>query len=227
MSISRRYLREIIEKFVAIILIIILLPVMLVISIFLIIDLREFPIFVQTRSLTLTSKPFKIYKYRTLKSHSKHNPNENIFFKTELKEFVPAFSSFLRKTGLDEILQLFNIVKGDMQFIGPRPLTLEDLKTIKKYNPDLYEKRSGIKMKPGITGYWQTFGNRNNGVEDLINSDLYYYKNASFKLGVKIMFMTIFIMLTGKHSDSIIIKTKKGNSSTLIDNGNIEFPSDN
>jgi undecaprenyl-phosphate galactose phosphotransferase len=114
-----------------------------------------------------------------------------------------------------------------MQFIGPRPLTLEDLKTIKKYNPDLYEKRSGIKMKPGITGYWQTFGNRNNGVEDLINSDLYYYKNASFKLGVKIMFMTIFIMLTGKHSDSIIIKTKKGNSSTLIDNGNIEFPSDN
>ena len=226
MSTSSKYLSEIIERFLAIILIIVLLPVMLLISLFLIIDLREFPIFVQTRSSTLESKPFKIYKYRTLKSHNKHNLNENIFFKAELKEFVPAFSSLLRKTGLDEILQLFNIVKGDMQFIGPRPFTLEDLRTIKKYNPDLYEIRAGIKMKPGITGYWQTFGNRNNGVEDLIYSDLFYYKNASFKLGIKIIFMTILVMFTGRHSDSIIIDKKERNLSMLIDKANIELPAD-
>ena len=119
---------------------------------------NQFPIFVQLRGLTLKNGPFKIYKFRTIKNSVKpvnsYEYNYDLNFQVNEGELYP-FGSFLRKTGLDEIPQLINIIKGEMTFVGPRPLDTKDLLYISRYYKNEYEERKKIKIKPGITGLWQ------------------------------------------------------------------------
>ncbi len=99
-----------------------------------------------------------------MKKHVNSKLSGSIFFKPELGKNVSKLGLFLRRTGLDEIPQLINVIKGDMSFIGPRPLSFDDLAVIKKNYPGLYKLRAQLNIKPGITGYWQVFGNRELGV---------------------------------------------------------------
>ncbi len=188
----------------AVIYTIIILPVLLLIGILVFISTKCFPLFTQKRALTLEGPVFIIYKFRTMRKHANQNPSGSIFYKPELEREVTRFGLYLRKTGLDEIPQLINIIKGDMSFIGPRPLSLEDLEIMKKNSPETYFSRAKINLKPGITGYWQILGDRKSGAEDLLSSDLYYFKNRSLKLNIKILALTIKTIVTLTHSDSII-----------------------
>ena len=188
----------------ALILTIIILPFLLLIGLVVFLSTKGFPLFAQKRAITLEGRVFYIYKFRTMKKHTKQYPSGSIFYKPELEREVTRFGLFLRKTGLDEILQLINIVKGDMSFIGPRPLSVEDLEIMKKDFPEIYSSRARINLKPGITGYWQILGDRKSGMEDLLLNDLYYFKNRSLKLNLKILALTIKTIVTRTHSDSII-----------------------
>ena len=191
-------------------LIILLSPFILLTYIVIYLETGNSPIFVQQRGLTLEGPEFRIYKFRTLKhSHITLKESSHIFRKEDLSGLV-TFSGFvLRRTGLDELPQLLNVLMGDMSLVGPRPLSLWDLQMMKENDPDLYERRKLIASKPGITGYWQIYGNRQKGVKDLIEADEKYEKNKSFGFDLFLLMMTIPKMFFTKNSDAIIGKYKE------------------
>lgn len=162
------------DFFLSLLLIIILLPLMILITLLIMFIDKNFPIFVQKRS-GLNGKQIKVIKFCT------------IVFKKK-KIHISKLGKFLRVTRLDEIPQIFNIFKGDMSFVGPRPL-------YEKYNK-LYNKRQikRLKVKPGITGWAQINGNNNISWKKKFDLDLWYVKNYSFILDLKIIFMTILFL---------------------------------
>jgi lipopolysaccharide/colanic/teichoic acid biosynthesis glycosyltransferase len=168
------------------------------------------PIFVQQRGLTLEGPEFRIYKFRSLKNtHLTLKESSHIFRKEDLSGLVTYSGFFLRRTGLDELPQIINVLLGDMSLVGPRPLSLWDLQMMKENEPVFYNRRAFIKSKPGISGYWQIYGDRQKGVANLIELEEYYEKNKSFMLDLFILAMTIPILFFTKNSDAIIGKYKE------------------
>ena len=164
-------------------LIIFLLPLMFLIF-FLVWFMIGFPIFKQKRP-GLNNKIFTLYKFKTLYYASK-NIHES---KRQNK-----LGNFLRKTGLDELPQLFNVLENSMSLVGPRPLLFEYLN---KYSN--YEKKRHL-VKPGITGLAQV-NPEPSGVKSWnksIKLDIYYTKNISFFLDIKILFKTLELILFKK-----------------------------
>tara|TARA_X000000950_G_scaffold285675_1_gene392236 strand:- start:2483 stop:2983 length:501 start_codon:yes stop_codon:yes gene_type:complete len=143
-----------------------------------------FPIFFQSRP-GLKNKKFTIYKFKTL-----YDPTD---FISENKR-QNTFGNFLRKTGLDELPQLFNILKNEMSFVGPRPLLLEYLS---KYSA--YEKKRHL-VKPGITGLAQVYPEKSKKKvwKKSIKLDIFYVTNVSFLLDLKILWNTFKIVILKK-----------------------------
>lgn len=186
------------------VILIVAFPFMLLISILLTVILRSFPLIIQKRGITEDNQVFNIYKFRTIKINPYNQINsENILFKPDLSKYIPAFCRWLRKTGLDELPQIFNVLKGEMSLVGPRPLTISDLEVLKNKYPQYYRVRNLITVKPGITGMWQVFGNRNEGIENLIDLDLDYCEQTSLSLDLRILLSTILLLIRGKHFDAV------------------------
>ena len=114
---------------------------------------------------------------------------------------LTKFGLFLRSTSLDELPELINIIKGDMSFVGPRPLLTEYL--------DLYneEQRHRHDVRPGLTGLAQVNGRNLLGWEERFNYDIEYVKNINFSEDIKIIFKTIFLIVTRKGVSSSNSKT--------------------
>lgn len=193
--------------------IILFIPSVFLISLFSIILLFQFksnPFFIQERGLTLTKHRLKILKLRTLKEDTTRVKVENdIFFKPILQNQITPFAAWLRKTGLDELPQIFNVFTGTMSFIGPRPLMNQDLEIMKKENPILYYKRESIEAKPGISGLWQIYGNREEGLMNLLALDLIYDTYRTINIDLQLMLKTVFFVVTSKNSDAIFTINKK------------------
>jgi len=208
--IGYRFLKRFCDIFFSGILILITLPVQLIISLILFFSLRENPIFFQTRGLTKEKFRFTLIKFKTIKSSAVnpelHHSPKDIFLIPSLALNLNAFEKWLRKTGLDELPQIYNVLFGQMSFIGPRPLMILDLEIMKSEYPNYYELRQKINCKPGITGTWQVIGNRYKGIENLISLDLFYSRNISFKLDLRIVIATVFVVLFAKNSDAIVPK---------------------
>ncbi len=136
-------------------------------------------IFTQMRP-GLNEKIFKIYKFRTM-SDDKDKNGELLSDEARLNNF----GKMLRSTSIDELPQLFNVLRGDMSFIGPRPLLIEYL--------SLYNKRQKLRhsVRPGITGLAQVSGRNNISWAKKLELDSYYAQHLSFLLDVKIAFLTI------------------------------------
>ncbi len=183
-------------------------PFVLLIAILLIVILKSFPFIIQKRGITEENQVFNIFKFRTIKIKPyNQNKSENILFKPGLSQYIPAFCRWLRKTGFDELPQLLNVLKGEMSLVGPRPLIISDLKVLKNNYSEYYNVRNFITVKPGITGMWQVFGNRNKGVENMIDLDFYYSKQTSLSIDLRILLSTIILVLRGGHSDAIFPNT--------------------
>lgn len=192
-------------------LLLVFLPVLLIVLPIVSILTKDNPIFTQDRKLTLDKKNIKIWKIRTIKENANFKQLEKstneIFNKPGFEKYVPAFCKWLRQSGIDEIPQLINVLKGDLSLVGPRPMIEKDLLIMKEKKPAIYKKRMRLNSKPGITGYWQLFGNRTKGYENLVAMDTFYEHNKSFILDMKIILKTIVVMLGAKHSDSIVNST--------------------
>ncbi|MBU1679135.1 MAG: sugar transferase [Bacteroidetes bacterium] len=184
------------------------LPVMLLCGIILCIQLKEFPIFIQERGITLDKFRYKIIKFRTMKKNkynlSEDKESNNIFYKPEHSEKLTKFSKWLRITGLDELPQLLNVIRGKMSLIGPRPLMLSDLEILKQNYPEQYLKRESFNSKPGISGLWQIYGKREKGIDNLIDLENEYEKSGSFVMDLKLILATIPIIVFANHTDAIL-----------------------
>lgn len=176
----KKYFKRLFDVIFSITLILLLLPVMILIF-FLVWIVIGFPIFIQKRP-GFKNKIFSIYKFKTLYDVSK-NLSE--------KKRQNKLGNILRRSGLDELPQLFNILENKMSFVGPRPLLLEYLK---KYSN--YEKKRHL-VKPGITGLAQV-NPESSGIKSWkksIKLDIYYVKNVSFFLDIKIIYKTLELIV--------------------------------
>ncbi|MCS7053186.1 MAG: sugar transferase [Ignavibacterium sp.] len=207
----KTYFKRLFDLFVSLSLLIILFPLFLIIGIIVWIETKKFPVFKQLRGLSLNNQVFYIYKFRTLveSNSSSVKLNSNNSLKREhLSTHLTLSGKILRKTGLDELPQLINIIKGEMSLIGPRPLILEDLHIIKNSFPKVYEHRDSMKIKPGITGLWQINRDKDFSIHILHYWDSYYSNNITFLNDIKILFDTIYVILLSKHKDAILPEQK-------------------
>lgn len=191
------------ETVAAALLLITAAPLIILLAYISLLQLKSYPFYSQMRGISLTSGVFKIYKIRTISASAENIQCPGILYKSELSCYVTKFCSWLRRTGLDELPQLINVIKGEMSLVGPRPLSIDDLEIMKIKFPGYYRSREKLKVRPGITGLWQVNGNRKIGMVDLIAIDKYYEENVNFNLNLQIVLKTISIMFLARKSDSI------------------------
>lgn len=174
------------EFLLASILLIVLAPLMLVIGLLIFITMGR-PIFFTQLRTGLHALPFKIIKFRTMQLSDK--PDMELI--GDDSRLTPL-GKWLRKFSLDELPQLFNILKGDLSFVGPRPLLMYHLKS---YTPEQARRHL---VKPGLTGWAQINGRNSIKWEDKLKLDVWYVDNKSFWLDLKIIFITLFVVICAK-----------------------------
>lgn len=146
------------------------------------------PVFFKQKRVGKDGRIFKIYKFRSMvKEAPKYAVNPN---KSEDPR-ITRVGRFLRKTSLDELPQIINVLKGDMSLVGPRP---EMPFIVEEYN-EVHRER--LKVLPGITGLWQLSGDRKKAIHENMDYDLYYIYNRSIFLDVTILFQTLIFAFKG------------------------------
>lgn len=172
-------LKLLFDKISAFLLLILLSPVFIVLIILIRIRLGSPVFFTQVRP-GLYAKPFRMVKFRTMTdardTSGKLLPNDKRMTK---------FGNILRSSSLDEIPELWNVLRGEMSLVGPRPLLME---YVELYNEDQVKR---MDVRPGITGWAQVNGRNAISWEEKFNLDIWYVKNQSFILDIKILWMTL------------------------------------
>ena len=220
-------IKRIVDFVFALALMIVVSPFILVVSLVLLLQHKTNPFYIQKRGLVLEKETFTIIKFKTMFKGA-YTPlvAEEVFSKRGILFSIDKFCVWLRKTGLDELPQLLNIIKGDMSFVGPRPLSVDDLEIIKKTAPDFYKRRGELGSKPGITGLWQIFGNRNEGIKNLIELELHYEKIKSPVYDLYLLWKTIPVVFLANHSDAYLGESeldKKTNDERISHRGDNLF----
>jgi len=167
-------------------LLIFLLPLFLLLAVILYFDSPGRILFRQVR-IGKHGKEFTIFKFRTMHTDV---PAEGFSPTSELDPRITRFGRFLRKTSLDELPQLLNILRGEMSFVGPRPeqkKIVEEVYTIR-------EKQRFL-VKPGMTGLWQISQDRNKPIHENLQHDFLYLEQMSFLLDLKIICRTIQVVM--------------------------------
>ncbi len=183
--------KRLLDVILSIIGIIILSPLFLIIIIVIKIDSKGPAMFMQTR-IGKNEKPFTIYKFRTMivdaeKSHKLELDSQNIdnfIFQNKNDNRITKVGAFLRKSSFDEIPQLFNVLIGNMSFVGPRP----EIPEVVKHYPEYYKQR--LLVLPGITGLAQVSGRGEIELRKTIFYDLTYIKKFSIIFDIKLLFLT-------------------------------------
>jgi len=175
----KSFFKPLFDKTLALILIIILSPVMLLVALLIYFKMGRPILFTQKRP-GFKEKIFKIYKFRTMTDERDEN-GELLPDEQRLK----GIGKVIRSLSLDELPQLFNVLKGDMSFVGPRPLLIEYLPL---YN-ERQKKRHDV--KPGITGWAQVNGRNAISWREKFEYDVWYVENQSFLLDMKILWLTL------------------------------------
>lgn len=197
----------------SLLMIIVLSPVLLIVAILVKLSSPGDVVFKQER-MGKGQKRFKIYKFRTMKNPPEgtysvdgvlHKPNGDILEPSVTR--ITKIGKILRKTSLDELMQLFNILNGTMSFVGPRPTLPYQ---VEKYTED--QKRRFL-VRPGVTGWAQVNGRNNLTWEEKIRYDLEYVDNFSLLMDVKILFKTVGVVFKKegielKNDDPMMTKSK-------------------
>ncbi len=186
---NKYFTKEITDKIIASLMLIVLLPVFAIVAIFIKIDSKG-PVFFMQRRVGKDGKIFKTFKFRTMVNGA-DKITKGVYI-DKGNPYVTRVGRVLRRTGIDELPQLINVLKGDMSLVGPRP-TLEY--QVKKYN-EFQRKR--LSMKPGITGWALVNGRNKLTWDERIKLDVWYIEHWSFWLDIKILFRTIWVVIKGE-----------------------------
>ena len=171
---------------------VILSPLFLITMLVIVIDDFGTPFYKQTR-IDKDDKSFTIYKFRSMRLDAdehrtellEQNNSNGVTFKMEHDPRITRVGKFIRKTSIDELPQLINILKGDMSVVGPRPFIPNEQALLPK---------NRLLVKPGLSCYWQIFGKNNLSVEEQIELDLKYVKERSFFVDLKIILKTFVVI---------------------------------
>lgn len=191
------YVKRGIDVILSTIALVVLSPLFLILAILIKLDSKGPVFFLHTR-IGKNGKNIKIYKFRTMVTNAEELIKE--FTPEQMKEYkenykltndprITKIGKFLRKTSLDELPQLINIIKGDLSIIGPRPVVKDELE---KYGENMAKFLS---VTPGLTGNWAANGRNNTTYEERMKLELEYVDNISLKTDIKIFFQTIFAVI--------------------------------
>lgn len=192
--------KRIFDIVMALLALIILSPVFIVIAILIKLDDRG-PVFYKHKRVGKNGKIIYVYKFRSMVVNAdeifSHFTEEQIkefekYYKLENDPRITKIGDFLRKTSLDELPQLVNILKGDMSFVGPRPVVSKELNKFGD-NQDLL-----LSIKPGLTGWWACSGRSDISYEQRVDLEIYYVNNYCAKLDFLCLVKTIGAVIEGK-----------------------------
>lgn len=190
-------IKRVIDVIFASIALILLSPVFAIIAIAIKIDSKG-PVFFAHKRIGKNGNIIKLYKFRSMVINAEEliksfTPEQMREYKEDYKltndPRITKVGKFLRKTSLDELPQLINIINGDLSIIGPRPLVADELE---KYGVN---KDKFLSVTPGLTGYWAANGRSNTTYEQRMEMELYYIDNLSLKMDIKVFFKTILSVL--------------------------------
>ena len=170
-------------------------PVMIVAAIAIKVS-SQGPIIFKQERIGLHNKPFQMYKFRSMVQQTDEEEKKGWTVKNDPR--VTKVGAFLRKTSLDELPQLFNILKGDMSLVGPRP---ERPQFVEQYKEDIPRYMIKHQVRPGMTGWAQVKGYRgDSSIRKRIECDIYYIENWTLGMDIKILFMTVFVGFINKNA---------------------------
>lgn len=174
---------------------IVLSPLLIIVSILIKVDSKG-PIFFSQERVGLRGKHFKMYKFRSMVINAEEikdklrekNEMSGPMFKMKNDPRVTKIGKFIRKTSIDELPQLFNVLIGDMSLVGPRPSLPKE---VKEFEPWMLER---LEVKPGITCYWQVMGRNSIGFEEWMSLDVKYVHERCLSVDLKLIFKTFFVL---------------------------------
>lgn len=201
LTIEQRFIKRSFDIVASLIGIIVLAPFMLVAA--LLIKLYDVgPVFYKQERLTRDGKSFQIIKFRSMKMDSE---KDGARLAKKDDDRITPFGRFIRRTHFDEIPQLFNILKGDMSVVGPRP---EREEIAKKYEEVIPEFPLRLKVKAGLTGYAQVYGRYNTTPYDKVKLDITYIEKYSFWMDLKLIMMTFKVVFQKENSEGVNVNQK-------------------
>ena len=189
------WFRRVLSAIVSAVFLVLLLPVYLVVSIFIKFDSPGPVLYSQIR-VGQDNKPIRIYKFRSMRNDAEKNGDA--VWAVENDPRITRVGRFLRKTRIDELPQLFNVLLGELEFVGPRPERPEFVEKLQSLIP-YYSLRHTV--KPGITGWAQVMFHYSGTIDESkekLQYDLFYIKNMSLKMDLLILFQTFKIVLLGR-----------------------------
>ena len=160
------------------------------------------PVFFTQKRVGKNGKEFNMYKFRSMVTDAeakleellKYNEVEGAMFKMKDDPRITKVGKFIRKTSIDELPQLFNVLKGEMSLVGPRPPLPREVSEYTNYH------KQRLLVKPGCTGVWQASARNSVGFEEMVEMDLFYILNRSFWFDIKIIMRTILVLFGSKNA---------------------------
>lgn len=194
-SIFYIFIKRLIDLFGAFIGLIVLSPIILIVSILIKFESKGPVIFSQDR-IGKDGKVFKMYKFRSMVVNAEElkeklkeqNEMSGPMFKMKEDPRVTKVGKFIRKTSIDELPQLINVLKGDMSLVGPRPSLPKE---VEQFEDWMMER---LEVKPGLTCYWQVSGRNNIDFEDWMKLDIKYVREKNTLTDIKLIFKTVFVL---------------------------------
>lgn len=196
LSIGERFFKRLMDIVISLVACVILSPIMLIIMI----AIKVYdhgPVFYTQERITRDGKPFQILKFRSMIVESEE---KGARLAAANDDRITPVGRIIRRTHFDELPQLFNILKGEMSLVGPRP---ERREIFEQYEESIPEFKFRLKMKAGLTGYAQVYGQYNTVPYDKLKLDLTYIEKYSFWLDIKLCFLTAKILFQKEKSEGV------------------------
>lgn len=193
--------KRLIDILLSLVGLVIVSPIMLIVAILIKLE-SSGPIIFSQKRVGLNGKEFNMLKFRSMVQNAeelkeklqKQNEMSGPMFKMKEDPRVTKVGRFIRKTSIDELPQLINVLKGEMSLVGPRPSLPKE---VAKFEPWMLER---LNVKPGLTCYWQVSGRNNIDFEDWMKLDIKYVKDRNLVLDIKLIFKTFFVLFGDKNA---------------------------
>ncbi|RXA66982.1 sugar transferase [Enterococcus casseliflavus] len=191
------FVKRIIDIFGSLIGLVVLSPLFLIVAYKIKKEDPSGPIFFSQERVGKNGKTFKMYKFRSMCVDAEeklidllqHNEVDGAMFKMKDDPRITKIGKFIRKTSIDELPQFWNVLKGEMSIVGPRPPLLRELNDYSEYD------KQRLLVKPGCTGLWQISGRNHVGFDEMVKLDLEYISSQTLLLDIKIILKTISVIV--------------------------------